>query len=84
MPPGDEPVRGHIPFTPRAKKALELALREALALGHNYIGTEHIILALTRVDEGVAGQILAEQGVAYDDLRATTVRLLVGRGPAPT
>jgi hypothetical protein len=76
---GAAPVRGHIPFTPLAKKALELALREALALGHNYIGTEHIVLALRRVDEGVAGQVLAELGVSYGDLRATVMDVLTGR-----
>jgi len=55
---GKKPLKGHIPFTPRAKKTLELALRSALELGHNYIGTEHILLGLIREDEGVAAQIL--------------------------
>jgi ATP-dependent Clp protease ATP-binding subunit ClpC len=55
---GPEPPRGHIPFTPRAKKVLELSLRQALQLGHNYIGTEHILLGIVREGEGVAAQIL--------------------------
>jgi ATP-dependent Clp protease ATP-binding subunit ClpC len=55
---GAEPPRGHIPFTPRAKKVLELSLREAIRLGHNYIGTEHVLLGLLREGEGVAAQIL--------------------------
>jgi hypothetical protein len=84
VPPGDDDVTRHIPFTPRAKLALERALREALMLGHNYIGTEHIVLALRKVEEGVAAQVLADLGVAYDDLRTTIVQLLVGKGPAPT
>ncbi|HEX6568790.1 MAG TPA: Clp protease N-terminal domain-containing protein [Acidimicrobiales bacterium] len=79
VPPGTTPVKGHIPFTPRAKKSLDLALREALALGHNYIGTEHIVLGLRRVEDGIAAQVLAELGVAYDELRATVVKLLLGR-----
>jgi ATP-dependent Clp protease ATP-binding subunit ClpA len=58
---GKHNVEGHIPFTPRAKKSLELSLREALALHHNYIGTEHLVLGLIREGEGVAAQILAEQ-----------------------
>ena len=53
---------GHIPFTPRAKKVLELSLREALQLGHNYIGTEHILLGLIREGEGVAAQVLVKLG----------------------
>ena len=53
---------GHIPFTPRAKKVLELSLREALQLGHNYIGTEHILLGLIREGEGVAAQVLKKLG----------------------
>jgi ATP-dependent Clp protease ATP-binding subunit ClpA len=82
--PGDEPVTGDIPFTPRAKQALERTLREALMLGHNYIGTEHIVLALRKVEEGVAAQVLADLGVAYDDLRTTIVQLLLGKGHTPT
>jgi hypothetical protein len=75
--PGTEPVTGHIPFTPRAKKTLELALREALRLGHNYIGCEHIVLALRRVEDGLAAQILAELGVHYAELE-TAVRKCLG------
>jgi hypothetical protein len=81
--PRDAPVEGHIPFTPLAKAVLERAFDEALALGHNYIGTEHILLGLHRVEDGVAAQVLAEAGVAYDDLRSTIVALLLGKGPAP-
>jgi ATP-dependent Clp protease ATP-binding subunit ClpA len=55
---GDEPPSGQVPFTPRAKKVLELALREALSLGHNWIGTEHLLLGLVRENEGVAARIL--------------------------
>jgi hypothetical protein len=76
VPPGETRVRGHVPFSPRAKKTLELALREALELGHNYLGTEHIVLALHQVDDGVAGQVLADQGVAYDTLRTTVLDVL--------
>jgi Clp amino terminal domain, pathogenicity island component len=79
---GERPVRGHIRFTSPAKKAMELALREALALGHNYIGTEHIVLALRRTDEGLAAQILAEQGVSRDDLRAAVLDILEAGGAA--
>jgi Clp amino terminal domain, pathogenicity island component len=75
--PGTTPLKGHIPFTPRAKKTLELALREALSLGHNYIGTEHIVLALRQVEDGVAGQVLADQGVTVDALRAEIIKLLL-------
>jgi ATP-dependent Clp protease ATP-binding subunit ClpA len=82
-PAGDEPVTGHIPFTPLAKQALERTLREALMLGHNYIGTEHIVLALRKVEDGGAAQVLADLDVAYDDLRTTIVQLLSGMGPAP-
>lgn len=77
---GTEPVIGHISFTPRAKKALELALREALRLGHNYIGCEHIVLALRRVDGGVAASILAERGVSYDELERTVRDVLGDKG----
>lgn len=58
---GSEPPRGHIPFTPRAKKVLELALRQALKLGHSYIGTEHVLLGLVAEGEGVAAQILMSE-----------------------
>ena len=59
---GQQQPTGHIPFTPRAKKVLELSLREALQLGHNYIGTEHILLGLIREGEGVAAQVLVKLG----------------------
>jgi hypothetical protein len=81
--PGDAPVKGHIPFTPRAKAVLERAFTEALALGHNYIGTEHILLGLHRIEDGIAAQVLADQEVGYDELRSTIVELLVGKGPPP-
>jgi Clp amino terminal domain, pathogenicity island component len=67
---------GHIPFTPRAKKVLELALREALQLGHNYIGTEHIVLGLVREGEGVAAKILVESGANLPEVRQEVMRLL--------
>jgi ATP-dependent Clp protease ATP-binding subunit ClpA len=69
---------GHIPFTPRAKKVLELSLREALQLGHNYIGTEHILLGLIREGEGVAAQVLAAVGADHTRVREQVVRLLTG------
>ncbi|TMR12966.1 Clp protease [Nonomuraea turkmeniaca] len=74
-----KPPSGHIPFTPRAKKVLELSLREALQLRHNYIGTEHILLGLIREGEGLAAQALADTGADLADVRQ---RLLdrVGRG----
>ena len=59
---GQQPQSGHVPFTPRAKKVLELSLREALQLSHNYIGTEHILLGLIREGEGVAAQVLVKLG----------------------
>ena len=78
---GTESPGGHIPFTPRAKKVLELSLREALTLGHNYIGTEHLLLGLIREGEGVAAQILTRPGgVELDDVRAKVIELLSG-GP---
>jgi ATP-dependent Clp protease ATP-binding subunit ClpA len=67
---------GHIPFTPRAKKVLELSLREALALGHNYIGTEHLLLGLVREGEGVAAQVLARFDADHARLREQVLRLV--------
>ncbi len=64
---------GHIPFTPRAKKVLELSLREALQLGHNYIGTEHILLGLVREGEGVAAQVLIGRGAVLDRVRELVI-----------
>lgn len=78
---GASPSSGHIPFTPRAKKVLELSLREAIHLGHNYIGTEHVLLGLIREGEGVASQMLQRVGMNPDDLRRTVAELL-GVDPA--
>ena len=75
---GDTPAAGHVPFTPRAKKVLEMALREALTLGHNYIGTEHILLGLIREGEGVAAQVLVKLGAALGPAREGVVALLAG------
>jgi hypothetical protein len=75
---GDQSVAGHIPFTPRAKKSLELSLRQAITLGHNYIGTEHILLGVIEMEEGVAGQILADRDVTLDMARQKVVELLFG------
>jgi len=75
---------GHIPFTPRAKKVLELSLREALQLGHNYIGTEHILLGLIREGEGVAAQVLVKLGADLNRVRQQVIQLLHGyQGKAP-
>jgi len=73
---GEEAPTGHIPFTPRAKKVLELSLREALGLGHNYIGTEHILLGLIREGEGVAAQVLIELGGSLDRVRQQVNQIL--------
>jgi ATP-dependent Clp protease ATP-binding subunit ClpA len=67
---------GHIPFTPRSKKVLELSLREALQLGHNYIGTEHILLGIVREGEGVAAQVLVQRGASLDRVRETVMKEL--------
>ena len=75
---GQEAPPGHIPFTPRAKRALELSLREALQLGHNYIGPEHILLGLIRVDEGVGAQVLARLGADLDRVRQQVIQRLHG------
>jgi ATP-dependent Clp protease ATP-binding subunit ClpA len=75
---GQAAPTGHIPFTPRAKKVLELSLREALQLGHNYIGTEHILLGLVREGEGVAAQVLEKLGAHLDRVRQTVIELLPG------
>jgi ATP-dependent Clp protease ATP-binding subunit ClpC len=73
---GAESPTGHIPFTPRAKKVLEFSLREALQLGHNYIGTEHFLLGMVREGEGVAAQMLARFGLTIGQLRETVLDLL--------
>jgi ATP-dependent Clp protease ATP-binding subunit ClpC len=75
---GQQAPSGHIPFTPRAKKVLELSLREALQLGHNYIGTEHILLGLIREGEGVAAQVLVKLGADLSRVRNTVIQLLSG------
>jgi ATP-dependent Clp protease ATP-binding subunit ClpA len=75
---GQAPPTGHIPFTPRAKKVLELSLREALQLGHNYIGTEHILLGLIREGEGVAAQVLGKLGADLNRVRQEVIGLLSG------
>jgi ATP-dependent Clp protease ATP-binding subunit ClpC len=77
---GDEVTTGQIPFTPRAKKVLELALREALSLGHNYIGTEHILLGLVRENEGVAARILLDFDADAERIRNEIIRMLSGPG----
>ncbi len=71
---------GHIPFTPRAKKVLELSLREALQLGHNYIGTEHILLGMIREGEGVAAQVLVRLGADLNRVRQQVIQQLRGSG----
>jgi len=81
---GQAPQSGHIPFTPRAKKVLELSLREALQLGHNYIGTEHILLGLLREGEGVAAQVLQRLGADLTRVRIKVIEVLSAPGmPGP-
>src|SRR5690606_26818866 len=75
---GQQAPTGHIPFAPRANKGLELALREALQLGHNYIGTEHILLGLIREGEGVAAQVLVKLGADLNRVRQQVLQLLSG------
>ncbi|WOP17255.1 ATP-dependent Clp protease ATP-binding subunit [Raineyella sp. LH-20] len=75
---GQQAPKGHIPFTPRAKKVLELSLREALQLNHSYIGTEHILLGLIREGEGVAAQVLVKLGADLNRVRSTVLQLLSG------
>jgi ATP-dependent Clp protease ATP-binding subunit ClpA len=76
---GQQAPSGHIPFTPRAKRVLELSLREAKELGHNYIGTEHILLGLIREGSGVAAQVLVKLGADLNGVRQQVVQLLHGR-----
>ncbi len=80
---GQQAPSGHIPFTPRAKKVLELSLREALPLGHNYIDTEHILLALIREGEGAAAQVLVRLGADLNRVRQQVIQLLAGRQTRP-
>jgi ATP-dependent Clp protease ATP-binding subunit ClpC len=79
---GPEPLPGHIPFTPRAKKVLELAFREAIQLGHNYIGTEHILLGLIREGEGVGAEVLQRLGADLNRVRQTVIQILSGYVPS--
>ena len=81
---GQSSPTGHIPFTPRAKKVLELSLREALQLHHNYIGTEHILLGVVREGEGVAAQILHKLGADLRSVRLAVVDLLSGYSGQPS
>ena len=82
---GDELSTGQIPFTPRAKKILELSLREALSLQHHYIGTEHLLLGLVRENEGVAARIMLDYGASAEAVRAELIRMLSGwRAPEST
>ena len=80
---GDEVTTGQIPFTPRAKKVLELALREAMSLGHNYIGTEHVLLGIVRENEGVAARILLDFDADADKIRNGVIAALGGKGAHP-
>jgi hypothetical protein len=75
---GQQAPSGHIPFTPRGKKVLELSLRESLQLGHNYIGTEHILLGLIREGDGVAAQVLVKLGADLNRVRQQVIQLLHG------
>ena len=81
---GAKAPSGHVPFTPRAKKVLELSLREALQLGHNYIGTEHILLGLIREGEGVAAQVLVARGADLEVVRAIVLHRVGRGGEGPT
>jgi ATP-dependent Clp protease ATP-binding subunit ClpA len=81
--PGEEAVAGQIPFTPRAKKVLELALREALGLGHNYIGTEHILLGLVRENDGVAARILLDFDADSEKIRSEVIDTLSAHSGTP-
>jgi ATP-dependent Clp protease ATP-binding subunit ClpA len=80
---GQSAPTGHIPFTPRAKKVFELSLREALQLGHNYMGTEHILLGLIREGEGVAAQVLVKLGADLSRARVQVIQLLSGSAGGP-
>jgi ATP-dependent Clp protease ATP-binding subunit ClpC len=82
VPRGASPAVGTLSFTPRAKKALENALRESLQLGHNYIGTEHILLGLMRTDDGRAARVLTDLGATFEGVRAQALSVLADR-PIP-
>jgi ATP-dependent Clp protease ATP-binding subunit ClpA len=75
---GDEVTAGQIPFTPRAKHAMEIAVRDGLSRGHTYVGTEHLLLGVLRVDEGVAVRVLTDVGAEPDELKDEVVRRMVG------
>ena len=81
---GRQAPSGHIPMTPRAKKVLDLSLREALQLGHNYIGTEHILLAVVREGEGVGAQVLVKLGADLNRVRYQVIQQLVAHGGKAT
>src|SRR3989338_7748588 len=74
-------ISGDIPFTPKAKKVMELAMDEAVSLGHNYVGTEHLLLGLLREGEGVASQVLINLGLDLNKVRNEVMRLLVSATP---
>lgn len=78
---GESPPTGHIPFTPRAKKILELSLREAPQLGHNYIGSEHLLLGLLHEGEGVGAQVLVRMGATLEGVRGRVLELIRAEGP---
>ena len=84
IPRGGVEVSGVLPFTPRARKATGDAVGEALRLGHNYVGTEHMLLSLRQIEDGIAAQVLAESEVSYAALQAKVIQLLTGLGPKPT
>src|SRR6185312_7388069 len=79
---GQQAPSGHIPFTPRAKKVLELSLREALQLGHNHIGTEHLLLGLIREGEGAAAQVLVKLGADLNRVRQRVIEVVSGAEPS--
>jgi ATP-dependent Clp protease ATP-binding subunit ClpC len=80
---GQHAPSGHIPFTPRAKKVLELSLRESVQLGHDYMGTEHILLGLIRQGDGVAAQVLVKLGADLNRVRQQVIQLISGQQPQP-
>ena len=81
LPPAGAAPTGHVPFTPRAKRSLELAAKEALALGHNYIGCEHLLLGLLATEEGLASRVLRRLGVEHRTTRMAVVSVLTRVGP---
>jgi ATP-dependent Clp protease ATP-binding subunit ClpC len=83
VPRGGAEVSGALPFTPRARQVMADAVGEALKLGHNYVGTEHMLLAVRQMEDGIAAQVLAAQEVSYNGLKAKVIQLLVGLGLKP-